>query len=40
MQLCSTFNEVDMSEVIAMRDRYKEDFRKIMELNSVLCLFL
>ena len=26
--MLTTFNEVDMSEVIAMRDRYKEDFQK------------
>ena len=32
MQQClTTFNEVDMSEVISMRNEYKEEFQKNME---------
>ena len=29
--MLTTFNEVDMSEVMTMRNEYKDDFQKIME---------
>ena len=31
--MLTTFNEVDMHEVINMRSQYKEEFQKNMELN-------
>ena len=37
--MLTTFNEVDMSEVISMRNQYKDEFQENMELNLDLCLF-
>ena len=38
--MLTTFNEVDMSEVISMRNQYKDDFQNQYKVNLVLCLFL
>ena len=38
--MLTTFNEVDMHEVISMRSKYKDEFQKNITSNLVLCLFL
>ena len=38
--MLTTFNEVDMSEVITMRNNYKKDFLEKYSVKVVLCLFL
>ena len=38
--MLTTFNEVDMSEVILMRNQYKEDFQNNYGVKLVLCLFV
>ena len=38
--MLTTFNEVDMQEVILMRSKYKDEFQKNIQLNLVLCPFL
>ena len=38
--MLTTFNEVDMSEVMKMRNQHKDEFQKIMASNLVLCLSL
>ena len=38
--MLTTFNEVDMSEVISMKNEYKMNFKPIMELNWVMSFFV
>ena len=38
--MLTTFNEVDMSEVISMRSQYKEEFQKNYGVKLGLCLFV
>jgi len=38
--ILTTFNEVDLTEVIAIRKEFAESFIKKISLNWVLCLFL
>ena len=38
--MLTTFNEVDMSEVIAMRNQYKEEFQNNYGVKLGLCHFL
>ena len=37
--MLTTFNEVDMSEVIAMRKQYKDEFQKKYAVKLGLCHF-
>ena len=38
--MLTTFNEVDMSEIIAMRDQYKQEFQDRYKVKLVSCHFL
>ena len=38
--MLTTFNEVDMSEVMSMRSQYKEEFQNKYGVKLGLCLFL
>ena len=38
--ILTTFIEIDMSKVIALRNHYKEEFEKSTLCNLGLCLFL
>ena len=38
--MLTTFNEVDMSEVMSMRNQYKEEFQNKYGVNLALCHFL
>ena len=38
--MLTTFNEVDMNEIILMRKNHQPEFQKNMVLNLVLCRFL
>ena len=38
--MLTTFNEVDMSEVMSMRNQYKDDFLSKYGVKLGLCLFL
>ena len=38
--MLTTFNEVDMSEVMSMRNQYKEEFQNKYGVNLVSCHFL